>query len=51
MSEYIDSEKIIEVIKSFLSYNEGDEASENLIISIASEILNASPDKILEIIQ
>lgn len=51
MYKYIDSDKVIEIIKEFLSYNEGDEATEDLIIAIGSQILDMSFDKFLEIIE
>lgn len=51
MYKYVDSEKVIEVIKEFLSYNEGDEATEDLIIAIGAQILNMSSDRFLEIIE
>ena len=51
MNNYIDINDIINVIKDFLYYNEGNEVIENLLISIGAEILNINQDKFLEIIK
>lgn len=51
MNKIVSSEDIIEVIKNFLSYNEGDEATEDLILAIGAEMLGVSSDKLLEIME
>lgn len=50
VNKIVTSEDIIEVIKNFLSYNEGDEITEDLILAIGAEILGVSSDKLFEII-
>lgn len=50
MNKIVASEDIIEVIKNFLSYNEGDEITECLILAIGAEMLGVSSDKLMEII-
>ena len=44
MNELIYPEDVAVVIKSFLETNNGDEASENLILAIGAELLDISPD-------
>lgn len=51
MNQIIVTEDVIEVIKSFLSCNEGDEATEHLILSIGAEMLDVSVDTMLEMIK
>lgn len=46
----ITKEDAIGVCKEFLSANDGDDATENLILSIFAELLDCSPDTILELI-
>lgn len=46
----IAKEDAIGVCKEFLSANNGDNATENLILSIFAELLDCSPDTILELI-
>jgi hypothetical protein len=50
MNKFIMPEDVVKVIKSFLAYNEGDEATECLILSIGAEILNVSEETLMEII-
>lgn len=51
MNQIILSEDVIEVIKSFLSCNDGDEATKSLILSIGSELLDVSVDTLLEMLE
>ena len=51
MNQLIVPEDVIEVVKSFLSYNEGDEATESLILTIGAELLDVSVDTMLEMIE
>lgn len=51
MSKHVDADKIIKVIKEFLSYNEGDEATEYLIIAIGAQILGMTSDDFAEIVK
>lgn len=51
MNNVIMPEDVIEVIKSFLSCNDGDEAMEDLILAIGAEMLDVSVDTILEMIK
>ena len=51
MNQIIAPEDVIEVIKSFLSCNEGDESTECLILSIGAELLDVSVDTMLEMIE
>lgn len=51
MVTLIDSEYIVETIKSFLLQNEGDEPTEDLILSLGAEILEISVDALLELIE
>ena len=46
----IAKEDAIGVCKEFLSANNGDDATENLILSIFAELLDCSPDTILELV-
>jgi hypothetical protein len=48
MNKLIMQEDAIEVIKSFLSCNRGDEATEYLILAIGAELLDVSVDTLLE---
>ena len=50
MNDVIIPEDVIEVIKNFLSCNDGDEATEDLILAIGAEMLNVSVDAMLEMI-
>ena len=51
MNKIIDTEDVIGVIKNFLSCNEGDEATECLVLSIGAEILGVSVDTLFEMIK
>lgn len=51
MNKIITAEDIIEVVKSFLSCNEGDESTECLILSIGAELLDVSDDTLLDMIK
>lgn len=51
MNKIVASEDIIKVIKNFLSYNDGDEITEDLILAIGAEMLGISDDRLLEIIE
>ena len=50
MKELIMPEDVIEVVKSFLSCNEGDEATESLILAIGAELLDVSVDTMCELV-
>lgn len=50
MNEYLEASDVVMVIKSFLDANEGDDATECLILAIGSEILNVSEDKLIMMI-
>ena len=50
MNTLIDSEYIIETIRDFLRWNNGDEATEALLINLGCQILDISQDKFLEMI-
>lgn len=50
MNSMIMPEDVIEVIKSFLACNDGDEATEDLILAIGAELLDVSTDTILTMI-
>lgn len=51
MNRFIVAEDVIGVIKNFLFYNEGDEATEMLVLAIGATILGVSVDRLLEIIK
>ena len=51
MNKIIETEDVIEVVKSFLSCNDGDEASELLILSMGAELLDVSVDTLLDMIK
>lgn len=50
MNQLIMPEDVIEVVKSFLSCNKGDEATESLILSMGAELLDVSVDILCELI-
>ena len=50
MNQLIIPEDVIEAVKSFLSYNKGDEATESLILSMGAELLDVSVDTLYELI-
>lgn len=51
MNAMIMPENVVEVIKSFLACNEGDEATECLILSIGAELLDVSEETLMEMIE
>ena len=51
MNTMITPEDVVEVIKSFLACNEGDEATECLILSIGAEMLDVSEETFMEMIE
>ena len=51
MNRMITSEDVVAVMKSFLAWNEGDEATECLILSIGAELLDVSEETLIEIIE
>ena len=50
MYNVVNSESILNAIRSALNKNAGDESTEYIIISIACEILDVSEDKLLELL-
>lgn len=50
MNDLVAAEDIISVIKEFLKLNNGDEATESIILLIGAEILCISPDRLIEIL-
>ena len=51
MNTMLFPEDVANVIQSFLLCNQGDAATEDLIISIGAELLDISPDAMLEMVQ
>ena len=51
MNQTISKESAINTCKSFLAVNEGDEATEDLILSIFCDLLNCSEDDLREAIK
>ena len=51
MNTMITHEDVIAVMKSFLAWNEGDEATECLILSIGAELLDVSEETLMEMIE
>lgn len=51
MNTMITPADVVEVIKSFLACNEGDEATECLILSIGAEMLDVSEETFMEMIE
>ena len=51
MNQIITPEDVIAVMKTFLAYNEGDEATECLILSIGAELLDVSEETLMEMIE
>lgn len=51
MNAMIMPEDVIAVMKSFLACNEGDEATECLIIAIGAELLDVSEETLMEMIE
>ena len=50
MNYLIEAEDVVEVAKSFLDCNRGDEATEILIISMCCELLDISQDQFMEML-
>lgn len=48
MQNIIEKERIIATIRSFYDANDGDEATQLLLVSIGTEILDCSEDNFLE---
>ena len=51
MNKLIMPEDVVAVMKSFLAYNDGDEATECLILAIGAELLDVSEEALIEMIQ
>lgn len=51
MNTMLFPEDVANVVQSFLLCNKGDEASEDLILSIGAELLDISQDAMLEMVQ
>lgn len=51
MNTMLFPEDVANVVQSFLLCNKGDEATEDLILNIGAELLDISPDKMLEMVQ
>ena len=51
MNKLIMPEDVVEVMKSFLAYNEGDEATECLILSIGAELLDVTEETLMKMIE
>lgn len=50
MNQILLPEDVVHVMDSFCRCNEGDESSTNLILNIGAELLDISPDKLLNMI-
>lgn len=50
MNHIVNGDGVISVIGTFLDCNEGDEATEQLIINIGCELLDISQDKLIELV-
>lgn len=50
MNEIIMSEDVIQVIKSFMACNKGDESTDNILLAVGSELLDVSIDTFVEIL-
>ena len=50
MNNWIEPVNVVEVAKSFLDCNIGDEATERLIISMCCELLDVSQDQFMEML-
>lgn len=48
MQNIIEKERIIATIRSFYDMNDGDEATQTLLVAIGAEILDCSEDNFLE---
>ena len=51
MLQIIDVFDVIDVIKRFMAMNEGDEATEDIILAIGSELLGISIDALYEAVK
>ena len=51
MLQVIDAFDVIDTIKRFMAMNEGDEATEDIILAIGSEILGVSTDALYEAVK
>lgn len=51
MNQIIMLEDAIKVVKTFMSYTDGDEALERFILAMSAELLGVSVDTILEMIK
>lgn len=51
MNTMIMPEDVVTVMKSFLDCNEGDEATECLVLSIGAELLDVSEETLMEMIE
>ena len=48
MQDIIEKEHIIATIRSFYDINDGDEATQALLVAVGTEILDCSEDKFLK---
>lgn len=51
MNTMLTPEDVVAVMKTFLAYNAGDEATECLILSIGAELLDVSEETLMEMIE
>ena len=51
MSNIIFSDDVLEVVRSFMSVNSRDESACDLILAMGVELLDISPDELLEMIE
>ena len=50
MNTMLFPEDVVNVIQSFILVNNGDEATEDLILSIGAELLDVSIDRMMELV-
>lgn len=50
MNTMLFPEDVANVIQSFYLFNKGDEATTDLLLAVGAELLDISPDKMLEMI-
>ena len=50
MTHMLTGAEVLCVLKHFMAANEGDEATEALILSIGAELLDVSTDRMMELI-
>lgn len=50
MNQILLPEDVIHAVDSFYQCNKGDESSTNLILNIGAELLDISPDELLDMI-